>query len=44
VHAQEGREYDAGDWIRPETVADAIVRIVDLPRDATIADLTVRPA
>jgi short-subunit dehydrogenase len=44
VHAQEGKEYDAGDWIRPETVADAIVRLVDLPRDATIPDVTVRPA
>ncbi|MBB3040770.1 SDR family oxidoreductase [Nocardioides soli] len=44
VHAQEGREYDAADWIRPETVADAIVRLVDLPRDATITDVTVRPA
>lgn len=43
VHAQEGKSYDAGDWIRPETVADAIVRILDLPRDATIPDLTVRP-
>ncbi|MDF1603724.1 SDR family oxidoreductase [Nocardioides sp. YIM 152315] len=44
VHAQEGKEYDAGDWIRPQTVADAIVRVVDLPRDATITDVTVRPA
>jgi short-subunit dehydrogenase len=43
VHAQEGKEYDAADWIRPETVAAAIVRIIDLPRDATISDLTVRP-
>lgn len=44
VHAQEGKDYDAGAWIRPETVADAIVGLVDLPRDATVADLTVRPA
>jgi len=43
VHAQEGKDYDATDWIRPETVAEAIVRIVDLPRDATVSDLTVRP-
>ena len=43
VHAQEGKPYDAADWIRPETVAEAIVRVVDLPRDATIPDLTVRP-
>lgn len=43
VHAQEGKEYDAADWIRPETVADAILHVLDLPRDATISDLTVRP-
>ncbi|MCB8955684.1 MAG: SDR family oxidoreductase [Nocardioides sp.] len=43
VHRQEGKEYDAADWIRPETVADAILHVLDLPRDATISDLTVRP-
>jgi short-subunit dehydrogenase len=44
VHDQEGRTYDAGAWIRPETVADTILRLVDLPRDATISDVTVRNA
>ncbi|HET7683249.1 MAG TPA: SDR family oxidoreductase [Marmoricola sp.] len=43
VHAQEGKEYDASEWIRPETVADAIVRIIDLGRDATMPDVTIRP-
>ncbi|HEY6933286.1 MAG TPA: SDR family oxidoreductase [Marmoricola sp.] len=43
VHAQEGREYDAADWIRPETVADAILHVLDLSDDATIPDLVVRP-
>ena len=43
VHRQEGKEYDAADWIDPETVADAILRVVDLPDDATISDLTLRP-
>jgi short-subunit dehydrogenase len=43
VHEQEGKEYDGGDWIRPETVADAIRHVLDLPRDATIPDLTVSP-
>jgi NADP-dependent 3-hydroxy acid dehydrogenase YdfG len=43
VHEQEGKEYDAGDWIRPETVADAIRHVIDLPRDATIPDVTVSP-
>ena len=44
VHAQEGKDYDAAEWIRPETVADAILGVLDLPRDATVSDLTVRPA
>lgn len=44
VHRQEGRDYDADAWIRPETVADQIVRVLDLPRDATIAEVTIRPA
>ena len=43
VHEQEGKEYDAADWIRPETVADAILHVLDLPRDATIPDVTVSP-
>jgi NADP-dependent 3-hydroxy acid dehydrogenase YdfG len=43
VHDQEGREYDAGAWIRPATVADAILHVLDLPRDATVPDLTVSP-
>jgi short-subunit dehydrogenase len=43
VHRQEGKEYDAGAWIRPETVAEAILHVLDLPRDATITDVTVRP-
>lgn len=43
VHAQEGKEYDADEWIRPETVAEAIVRILDLGPDATMTDVTIRP-
>jgi short-subunit dehydrogenase len=43
VHQQEGKAYDAGAWIRPGTVAEAILHVLDLPRDATIPDLTVRP-
>lgn len=43
VHAQEGKEYDAGDWIRAETVVDAVLHALDLPGDATIPDLTLRP-
>jgi NADP-dependent 3-hydroxy acid dehydrogenase YdfG len=43
VHVQEGRTYDDADWIRAETVADAIRHVLDLPRDATVPDLTVTP-
>ena len=43
VHAQEGKEYDADDWLQPETVAEAILHVLDLPRDATIPDVTVSP-
>lgn len=43
VHAQEGKEYDDAAWIRPDTVVDAIVHVLDLGPDATIPDLVVRP-
>ncbi|WP_127480662.1 SDR family oxidoreductase [Nocardioides pantholopis] len=43
VHRQEGRVYDETAWIDPATVADAILHVLDLPADATISDLTVRP-
>jgi NAD(P)-dependent dehydrogenase (short-subunit alcohol dehydrogenase family) len=43
VHAQEGKEYDASAWIDPGTVADAIRHVLDLPDDATVSDLTIRP-
>jgi NADP-dependent 3-hydroxy acid dehydrogenase YdfG len=43
VHAQEGKEYDASRWIDPQSVATTILSAIDLPRDAEINDLTVRP-
>ncbi|MEU0371617.1 SDR family oxidoreductase [Streptomyces sp. NPDC006283] len=43
VHSQEGKEYDASRWIDPESVATAILTALDLPRDAEINDVTVRP-
>jgi NADP-dependent 3-hydroxy acid dehydrogenase YdfG len=43
VHEQEGKAYDPGDWIAPESVATTILTALDLPRDAEITDLTVRP-
>lgn len=43
VHAHEGREYDPDAWIDPATVAAAILHVIDLPRDATVPDLTISP-
>jgi trehalose-6-phosphate synthase len=43
VHQQEGKEYDAERWIAPETVATTVLTALDLPRDAEITDLQVRP-
>lgn len=43
VHQQEGKPYDPSRWITPESVATAILTAVDLPRDAEINDLTIRP-
>ncbi|MEU3301942.1 MULTISPECIES: SDR family oxidoreductase [unclassified Streptomyces] len=43
VHQQEGKEYDASKWIDPESVATTILMALDLPRDAEVNDLTVRP-
>ncbi|WP_445516324.1 SDR family oxidoreductase [Streptomyces sp. NEAU-174] len=43
VHQQEGKEYDAERWIAPETVATTILTALDLPPDAEITDLQVRP-
>ncbi|MEV7417797.1 SDR family oxidoreductase [Streptomyces sp. NPDC089919] len=43
VHSQEGKEYDPARWIDPESVATTILMAVDLPRDAEVNDLSVRP-
>ncbi len=42
VHQQEGRDYDAEQWMRPETVADTIRHVIDLPRGTTIPEVTMR--
>lgn len=44
VHRQEGRDYDPARWIRPESVASTVVHVLDLPADATITDVVLRPA
>lgn len=43
VHDQEGADYDAARWIQPATVAATILHVLDLERDATIPEVTVRP-
>lgn len=43
VHEQEGRDYDPSDWIDPESVATTILTALDLPRDAQVTDLSLRP-
>lgn len=43
VHRQEGKEYDPSAWIDPESVATTILMALDLPRDAEVNDVTVRP-
>jgi len=43
VHAQEGRDYDPAQWIRPETVAEAVLHVLDLPRDAVLPELLLKP-
>lgn len=43
VHEQEGRPYDAAAFIDAESVATAVLTALDLPRDAVLSDLTVRP-
>jgi NAD(P)-dependent dehydrogenase (short-subunit alcohol dehydrogenase family) len=43
VHQQEGKEYEASRWIDPGSVATTILAALDLPRDAEITDVSVRP-
>ncbi len=43
VHEQEGKTYDSSRWISPATVAATLLHVIDLPADATIPEVTVRP-
>ena len=43
VHEQEGRTYDASRWLQPATVVDSVLHVLDLPADATIPELVIRP-
>jgi len=44
VHQQEGHEYHPEQFIDPDSVAMSILAALDLPRDAQITDLSLRPA
>jgi len=44
VHQQEGREYEPERFITAESVASTILTALDLPDDAALTDLTIRPA
>ncbi|SEC13352.1 Short-chain dehydrogenase [Paramicrobacterium humi] len=43
VHQQEGKDYDPSRFIDPESVATGILTALDLPRDAELTDLSIRP-
>ncbi|GAA1967429.1 SDR family oxidoreductase [Nocardioides panacihumi] len=43
VHRHEGKEYVDADWIRPDTVVDVIVSVLDLPADATVPEVSISP-
>lgn len=43
VLAQEGKPYDPSGYIDPATVARAVVDALELPRDAVMTDISVRP-
>jgi short-subunit dehydrogenase len=43
VHEQEGADYDASRWMQPSSVVTTILTALDLPRDAEITELMVRP-
>ncbi|MCW2685284.1 MAG: putative oxidoreductase [Mycobacterium sp.] len=41
--AYEGRQYDAGDFLRPETVADIVAQAVATPPDGHLHEVVIRP-
>jgi NADP-dependent 3-hydroxy acid dehydrogenase YdfG len=43
VHQQEGKPYDPARWIAPDSVATTVLTALDLPADAEVTDLTIRP-
>lgn len=43
VHEQEGQPYDPSAFIAPESVVTGMLTMLDLPRDAQITELMIRP-
>lgn len=43
VHAQEGRDYEPQAWIDPDSVATVVLTALDLPGDADLTEVSVRP-
>ncbi|WP_203338406.1 SDR family oxidoreductase [Nocardioides limicola] len=43
VHEQEERDYDASAWVQPGTVAAQILAVLDLPDDAVVPEIQIRP-
>lgn len=43
VRSAEGGEYDPDDYLRPETVAEAVAFALRTPRDGQLTELTLRP-
>ena len=43
VHEQEGRDYDPAAWLQPRSVAATVLHVLDLPVDATIPEVVLRP-
>nr|WP_314842497.1 SDR family oxidoreductase [uncultured Microbacterium sp.] len=43
VHHQEGREYDPARFITADAVATMIIAALDIPDDAALTDMTIRP-
>ena len=43
LHESEGNPYDPDRWIQPETVAKAVIDVIDLGPDASLSDITIRP-
>ncbi|MFI0406261.1 SDR family oxidoreductase [Actinomadura sp. 3N508] len=44
VRAQEGHPYAEDDFAAPTTVARVLVSTLEMPRDAVVSDVTVRPS